>query len=302
MRSLRTVCGRTAITLIQRYTRASPLRRGKLWLSQLGMRFARHLPGEVLVTTVDGGRMYADLSTGMCESLYFLGEFEPGVSGIIRDVVKPGQVCLDLGANFGWYTTLLHRLTGPDGEVHAFEPVPESFARLQRNVSLLDTPARVHLNNLALGRADGTLPIHLFDGLPNGHASLSTMGRTDFTTIAANVITLDGYLEASGVSHVDFVKVDIEGAERAMLEGAGRLMRQTPPPTWMIEMALGTTKGFGYLPNDLIDDLRRHADYRFLAVNEFSGAVRKIERFAPDDAGSYVLCQPASRASTSASA
>jgi hypothetical protein len=89
------------------------------------MRFAQHLPGEVLVSTVDGARMYADLSTGMCESLYFLGEYEPGVSNVIREVVRPGQVCLDLGANFGWYTTLLHRLTGPGGEVHAFEPVPE---------------------------------------------------------------------------------------------------------------------------------------------------------------------------------
>lgn len=287
--------GRGLLKLLRLYTFHSPLRRGKLRLSRLGMRLSKFQPGEVLVSTIDGRRLYADLSTGMCESLFFQGEYEHAVSRVIRTVVRTGDVCLDVGANMGWYTTLLHQLSGPDGSVHAFEPVPRIFGALKRNVGLLDYSTNVFINNLALGDSPGTVELHLFEGLPNGHSSISTMGRSDYTTVKSPIITLDSYLQEHGVGHVDFVKVDIEGAELMFFKGADRLFNQQVPPIWMIEMALGTTKGFSYLPQDLIDYMQSHAEYDFYAVLEPKGMLRRVKGFPPDDIGANVLCMPAER-------
>ncbi|HEY0544546.1 MAG TPA: FkbM family methyltransferase [Pyrinomonadaceae bacterium] len=293
--NLSNAIGRGLIKLIRFYTFNSPLKRGKLRLSRFGMRFSKALPGDVLVETNDGRRLYADLSTGMCESLYFQGEYEHAVSSVIKRVVRPGDVCMDVGANLGWYTTLLHQLSGSEGEVHAFEPVPKVFAALSKNVALLEDSSNVHINNFALGDAPGKVELHIFAGIPNGHTSISTQGFTDYTTIESSIVTLDSYMEEKNVGRVDFVKVDIEGAELMFFKGAGKLFHQEIPPIWMIEMALGTTKGFGYLPQDLIDYMKKHVDYNFYAVQEPSGKLKQVAGFPPEDIGANVLCVPAAR-------
>ncbi|MGB7922113.1 MAG: FkbM family methyltransferase [Pyrinomonadaceae bacterium] len=291
---LRDSIGLGLLKLIRLYTFNSPVRKGKYRLSHLALRLSRSLPGESVVSTTDGRRLYADLSSwGMYETLYFLGEYERAVTHFISAVVRSDDLCLDIGANFGWYTTLLHRLCGPRGAVHAFEPVPEIFARLERNVELAGNPPNVHLNNVALGDAPGTVVMHKFAGLTNGHSSLSTMGRTDYTTVESPMITLDSYLEEHRLEQVNFVKVDIEGAELMLFKGAGRLFRQAVPPIWMIEMALGTTRGFDYLPGDLIVYMKEQADYEFYAVDEVSLSLIPIDGFAADDIGANVLCVPA---------
>lgn len=292
---LRTALGRWFVLALRRYTFHSPVRKGKLRLARFGMRFADDLPGEVLVPTTDGRRLHADLGTGMCDLIFFLGEYERAVTRAISAVVRPGDVCLDVGANLGWYTTLLHELAGPTGEVHAFEPVPSIFGALERNVALLDHTANVHLRNVALGDAPGQAAIHLFAGLPNGHASMSDMDRDDYETVDVPVITVDSYLVEQQVGPVDVVKMDIEGAELLFLRGAGRLFDQDVPPIWMVEMALATTTGFGYLPDDLVQFLRTRAEHDFYAVDDRSGALHPIEGFAPGEIGANVLCVPAAR-------
>jgi FkbM family methyltransferase len=291
---VRAAIGRRLVRTLRRYTFHSPIRPGKLRLARFGMRFAAYEPHETLVPTTDGRRLYADLATGMSDLIYFLGEYERAVTRVVSSVVRPGDICLDAGANMGWYTTLLHELAGPGGEVHAFEPVPAIFGALERNVALLHDPSNVHLRNVALGSDAGTVAIHLFAGLPNGHASMSEMDRDDYETVDVPVITLDSYLEDQGVERVDVVKMDIEGAELMFLRGAERLLAQEVPPVWMIEMALATTRGFGYLPDDLVQFLRARADHDFYAVDDLTGQLRPIDGFAPDDIGANVLCVPAS--------
>lgn len=283
------------LKLIRFYTFNSPVRRGKLRLSRLAMRLSKSASSDMIVSTVDGRRLYADLSTGMCESLFFQGEYERAVTRVIRAVVEKDDVCMDIGANFGWYTTLLQKLSGSGGAVHAFEPVPDIFRTLKKNVDLVSDNSNIIINNVALGDKSGTIEMHLFAGLPNGHSSLSTMGRSDYTKVAGQIIMLDSYLSDHDIKQVDFMKVDVEGAELMLLNGAKKLFEQTIPPIWMIEMALGTTKGFGYLPNDLIEFLRRHADYDFFAVNEQRLTLTSIEGFPSDDIGANVLCLPLER-------
>ena len=115
----------------------------------------------------------------MYTGIYFWGDYEPYHTKIFKRIVRPGDVVFDIGANFGWFTTLFARWVGPSGRVHGFEPVPFIHELAAETVKLNGMESRVQLNRLALGRSDGELTVHTFPGLPHGHASASDLGRSD---------------------------------------------------------------------------------------------------------------------------
>lgn len=281
--------------LARAWTRHVPMARGKDRLAALAVRLTTSPPTEVLCETVDGRRLFVDPASDAYRTVYFKGSYEPGVSALVTRLLRSGDVCLDIGANIGWYTTLCASLVGPTGAVHAFEPLPPTFRRLERNVQLLGDAAHVHLTCAALGETPGTGTLHVFPGVPDGHTSLSAFGRSDAATHACAVTTIDACLTERGLDAVTFVKLDIEGAELACLRGADRLFAQPTPPLWIVEMALATSRGFGYAPDDLVRYLETHGDYEFFAIGEHDGTLTPIDGFQPGDPGAYVLCAPRSR-------
>lgn len=277
---------------IRLYTYNTPINKGKYRLYNLALSLCQHLPTETTVTVKGGRKISVDLTTGMTGTVFFFGEYEEKVTKIVSSLIRKGDVCLDIGANFGWYTTLFHEKVGIEGEVHAFEPVPKTFIELKRNYELMNAPKNVFINNTALGNQNGEIIVNLFAGLATGHASISQQGRDDFTSIKCQIITLDSYIETRNINQVNFIKIDIEGAEMMFLQGAERLFKQTVPPIWLMEMALEQTRNFGYLPTDLITFLKERANYEFYAVDELKGTLKKIDYFAPKDIGANVICIP----------
>jgi FkbM family methyltransferase len=291
LKKLRKAIERLLLNSVRFYTFNTPISKGKYRLYQAALDFCRYPPKQLNTTIHDGRRFQIDLSGGMHKSVFFLGEYERAVTDVISSVVRPKDVCLDIGANFGWYTTLLNRIC-TEGEVHAFEPLPDVFEELKQNWKLAGEPKNVFLNKLALGDEVKIINFHRFKNLPSGFSSISTHGKEDFETFSVQMTTLDSYLTENKVGGVDFIKIDVEGAELMFLKGATRLFEQQTPPLIMAEMALGTTKGFGYLPNDLIEFIRERAEYEFYALNDYNGTLRKIEGFSTDDIGANVLCAP----------
>ncbi|MFN6963429.1 MAG: FkbM family methyltransferase [Pyrinomonadaceae bacterium] len=280
------------LRLVRAYTRRAPVDKGKYRLMTYALRVCGELPPPEVVAVRDGRRIRADLRTGMHDLVYFFGEYEPAITALVRSLVRPGDVCIDAGANFGWYTTLLLRLVGDKGSVHAFEPIPATFDELEFNVALAGSPANVRINRLALSDAEGEVTFHLFAGEPTGHASMSSGGRSDTTAVSCRTTTLDRYLEESAVGAVDFVKVDVEGAELLMLRGAEALFAQADPPIVVMEMALNTSRKFGCTPDDLIRFIRDRAGYSFYVIDEVRKKLDEIDGFAADDQGANVLCVP----------
>lgn len=105
----------------------------------------------------------------------------------------------------------------------------------------MGNPENGFIHNLALGDEQKEITFNLFEGLSSGYASLSLHGREDFVSFQAKMITLDDYLQEHRIDQVNFVKVDIEGAEMMFLKGAEKLHRQTAPPILLMEMALQQT-------------------------------------------------------------
>jgi len=280
--------------LVRLYTFYSPLRKGKYRLAVAALNSAKDAPDEILAFARDRRKLLVNPTSLSYRFIYFLGEYEPSITRVISQIVKPGDVCLDVGANIGWYTTLLQKLVGDGGAVHAFEPVQNVYEKLCRNVSLNEPPTNVMINNLALGNTEKIVELHIFTNLPEGHHSIATFDNNEdeYESFPCRMTMLDSYLSENEIGEVNFVKMDIEGAEMMMLEGANKLFNQKRPPIWEIEMALDTTRGFDYLPNDLIEYMRRKADYEFYVIDETNFGLHRIEGFSPDDKGANVLCFP----------
>lgn len=283
---------RLILKTIRLYTFYTPIAKGKHRVYLIALKLIGKLPKNIEVSTKDARKFCVEMATGIQTTLFFLGEYEKSLTEIVKCLLREGEICLDVGANFGWYTSLFHKYCGDVGEIHAFEPVPPTFDELARNYQLMGTPANVFINNLALGDKADELTINLFEGLSTGHASLSSQGRADCISYKCEMITLDTYLLAKKMGDVNFVKVDIEGAELMFLKGAGKLFKQKVPPIWLMEMARQQTSNFGYLPNDLLEFMSARAEYDFFRVDEIKNKLIKIEKFESDDIGANVICIP----------
>jgi FkbM family methyltransferase len=278
------------LRFIRLYTFHFPIDKGKGRLFMTAKKFCRHLPKEVLATTEDGRKLYVGLSDWSGDGIFFLGRYESFCTETVSRYIKKGDVCLDVGANIGWFTTLFAKLCGTNGEVHAFEPVPKTFADLQRNVALNGKPPNVFLNSFGLGDVEKESEIHLFSNLPNGHASLAAKPNQKSETVPILIKTLDSYLAGRNIGQVDFIKVDVEGAEQMFLRGGRSIFQQKKPPVIFMEMALENTKEFGYKPNDIISFIKENGDYDFFALDEVNRILISIEGFADDEIGANVLC------------
>ena len=140
----------------------------------------------------------------------------------LRTVVRPGDVCIDVGSAADLYTTVLSRLVGPAGQVHSIEPLP--FAHLMW-ARLLNArrAGNVHHHTMALGTEPGTesmsVPFGPY-GLVTGRSYLKRMAggpdsNAEFAgqiSVVVTVDTLDAFCDHEGISRVDFMKVDVEGA------------------------------------------------------------------------------------------
>ena len=148
------------------------------------------------------------------------GTWEPEVVQAIQQEVNPGMNVLDLGAQSGFYTLLLSRLVGPEGQVFAFEPLPANFRLLDENVRLNDLQ-NVVVKHEAVAQASGDLSFQF----PHHEKSLvaGPLHEDDnLGTLTVKGISMDDIVLRAKVP-INFVKMDIEGAEWVALQGAERL-------------------------------------------------------------------------------
>lgn len=139
--------------------------------------------------------------------------------------VRPGDVVIDAGA---WVGDFSAYAASRGARVYAFEPSVKTFHWLERTARL-NSPGEIHAFNAAL--ADSCGEMELFPGCDTGNRHLPRPGRDEGgvapETISA--ITLDEFVRQQGLERVDFIKADIEGAERRLLAGATETLRTFAP-------------------------------------------------------------------------
>jgi FkbM family methyltransferase len=198
----------------------------------------------------DGRRFFFDpaRAAGWLYSVPFSGTFERKETDCLKRMIRPGWTCLDVGACFGWYTVLLSRLAGERGAVHAFEPVTPNRECLESNLAL-NACRNVIVSASALGENAGRVAMFL----PRDAVSASLQphaDRADCERLEADVTTLDAYTAAAGITRLDFLKADVEGAELLLLKGGIDTLRKFKP-VLMLEVQARSTLLFGYEPRAL---------------------------------------------------
>jgi len=255
------------LKLVRLFFYYSPRFRGKGRIFNLIYKAAaglcRRLPENIIVRSRDGRKFRADLNDTIYKNLFFTGYYEREETLLLQDMIGHGDTVFDIGANFGWYTTLFSKLTGDEGKVYAFEPVPWIFDELKKNISLNTLPGNIILSNTALGDEEKEVEMNVFSNLPHGHASISDLGREDARKFKAHMTTLDEFAEAKGIETADLVKLDVEGAELMVLKGGLGFLSRTGPMI-VFEANPETSQAFGYHPDDIIALLRDagYTDFR----------------------------------------
>lgn len=145
---------------------------------------------------------------------------------LLRDKAAP--VVFDVGANEGKFVESMHA-ANPQAKIHAFEPMPVTFARAAARLKPLKT---VTLNNVGVGAVEGELEIFDYaDGKGSAHASFvkgtfEDIYKGKHAGKKVPVVTLDAYTKAKKITHIDLLLIDTEGYELHVLEGAAGLLKK----------------------------------------------------------------------------
>lgn len=163
-------------------------------------------------------------------------------------------VVFDVGANIGAYSTLLSAMC-PDARIFAFEPSPDTAAVLRLNLRS-SYAKNVTVESAALADIEG------YSDFVNRSRESATNHLTrqaePGATIRVATTTLDSYTAANGISRIDFIKIDVEGAEPLVLRGASRLMQEGRIGIGMIEICPKNLSRLSFSLTDLFSAARRN--------------------------------------------
>lgn len=165
--------------------------------------------------------------------IFFFGEYEGGTNRALERYVRPGDVVIEAGANMGSETVLLSRMVGDAGHVYGFEPNPYTYERLSMNVAINELK-NVSIYDLAIGEKDGEVSFNIYPkGFCNPGMSSKYMSTPQTKKITVPQRTLDSFVAEKGISRVNFLKMDIQGAEMDLLNGADGLLERDRPTIFM---------------------------------------------------------------------
>jgi FkbM family methyltransferase len=175
----------------------------------------------------------------------WLGTYELSTVQRLALTVQPGMTCLDIGANVGYYTLLFSKLTGPSGRVFAFEPLPANGNYLRRHVRM-NRCQNVRVFDLALTDFNGEAAFAEHENRSMGN--LSNAGSLTVHCTTLETLLRDGEIETPHV-----LKIDVEGAELAVLLGGRQILQAAKPFIFLAthgpevhEACCSFLKGIGY--------------------------------------------------------
>lgn len=185
-------------------------------------RWLRLTPAGDFLVERNGLRWLLTPSDFVQEEFFWTGDYDHWVVYHLKRLLSPGAVIVDAGANFGFYSlTLAHHLH--DCCIFAFEPFPPVAERLRKNIALNSLEALIQVEQCALSDTAGSLAMESPRPDNSGAARIGGSG----TRVRA--MTLDDFCGREQLSRLDFVKIDVEGHEPRLLQGAQQALRRFRP-------------------------------------------------------------------------
>ena len=178
--------------------------------------------------------------------------FETAEAAFVARFLRPGMTVLDVGAHHGLYTLLASKLVGRNGRVIAFEPSPRERRRLARHLRI-NRCGNANVQSCALGECAGEADFFLVEGMHDWCNSLREPNIEERTSkVRVEVRKLDDVLEEVNWPRIDFIKLDVEGAELSFLHGARRMLAAEVRPAILVEVQDIRTTPWGYAARDIV--------------------------------------------------
>jgi len=227
---------------IGKIARAVPNFRGKDYLGRkLIKQFFPNKGIESIVDLKGGGRLICHIEDWIPWHVYFHGQYtmEKNYEKFMLDIAGNSNVVFDVGANIGYYAIPFSMKS--NGKVYAFEPMNYQHAMLKRNIAL-NALQNIVPEKKIVSDSIGVKRIY-FAGLGNTGASSLEKTTDQYEDVPS--ITLDEYCKNNRISHIDVVKIDVEGHELSVLNGLHDMLEQKKVSHLFVEIHDGNLKKAG---------------------------------------------------------
>jgi FkbM family methyltransferase len=218
--------------------------------------------------------------------LYFFGVWEPVITKYVLDRLDEGDIFIDVGANVGYYTLLASRRVGTSGRVFAIEAASRTYSKLLQNLSQNDA-RNVTAFHLAVSDAPGRVPVWLNnEGDLAGTTTLSHVGeRRKALTLVETVEArpLQHIIDVQTIRKARFIKIDVEGAEWAVVKSLAELLKTVSPQTeFIVEVNGGLVRRSGGTTDALLGYFAAAGFEAFVIENRydanfFASKVRQVQ-------------------------
>ena len=212
------------------------------------------------------GRVYSWISYQLCKDGRLISSRWPKLPlHQLANLLKPGDVYLDVGASFGDLVTVAQSAVGPHGLVYAFEPQPGVFEVLTAKKENFGW-TNVILTQALVGDREGEINFYVEPSTLKSSLSQRWEGGS---AVTYPMITLDTWAKNAAIRDADLLKVDVEGAEMLVIQGARDFLRQATPVLLLeINNRAARYRQFGYTVDDLLIELKSLGYDTFFVLRE----------------------------------
>lgn len=273
--------------LVNAYSRHLPFpRRGlKYFISLMkhtgiyGKTFHKKMPGNFY--------MHLNPSEHIQQQLFWYGNYESEVGELLKKIISPGDVFLDVGANIGYFSLMVAK-NEPSSTVFAFEPASHLFEKLENHIrdNYLKNIFAIHA---AAGENDETGILFLADVENEGMSSLKEPENYSGKKEEIKIISLDNWMNRSALENISLIKMDVEGSELAALKGMKNIIDEFHPLI-ISEINPQTLSLFGLKSEDIYKFIYG-LGYEIYLI-EKSGNLKRYVKPEPEKAGNVLFIHP----------
>lgn len=178
--------------------------------------------------------------------------FEKDELHFVSEVLKKGDIFIDIGSNVGLFSLIASRCVGSDGKIIAIEPTPTTYERLLENIAI-NGITNIESRNIGLSNELGELNFYISDsGYDAWNSFVPSADNKLQKQISVNVSNLDHELQHVDKAKIKLVKIDVEGWEKYVLKGGASFFKNYSPIV-MVEFTEENTYNAGYCARDIYD-------------------------------------------------
>lgn len=190
----------------------------------------QYTPGSIRNITRDGINFSVDLYDYIGHDIFY--GFGSTEMNNLFSLIKPGDVIIDIGANYGFFTLSFAKRVGPNGKVYSFEPDPKNHKAFSININR-NSFTNITSVNKGLGSTNGQMILEVPVAWNRGGNRINPNPEGEHSVV--DIITLNDYVSSVDIKRVDLIKIDVEGFEFQILKGARNVLDKFHP-TLFIEI------------------------------------------------------------------